>query len=140
MRRFGRYRFAPCGLAGRAEPVDIVKIELLVHITEPDIHTEFQQVLAGVVDTVQVTRSPVLVVLTNNGHPVGQQHVGGCAFRHRFHLCVEQCFRPLTPDVFRLAECPRVLPLRLGGCLRHEIELQELVLVPAVHATVKKQG
>ena len=136
MRGLGRYRFAPCGLAGRAEPVDIIKIELLVHITEFGIRTEFQQVLAGVVDTVQVTRSPVLVVLADNGHPVGQQHVGGCVFRHRFHLCVEQCFRPFTPDVLRLAERPRVLSLCLGGCLRHEIEL----LVPAVHAAVKKQG
>ena len=140
MRSLRRYRLAPYGLAGTAEPVDIVKIELLVHITELDIRTKFQQVLAGVVNTVQVTRSPVLVVLTNNRHPVGQQHVGGCIFRHRFHLRVKQGFRPLTSDVFRHAECPRVLPLRLGGCLRHEIELQELVLVPAVHATVKKQG
>ena len=70
MSRLGRNRLAPCGLAGRTKPVDIIKVELFVQITEPGIRTELQQVLAGVVYTVQVTRSPVLVVFADNGQPV----------------------------------------------------------------------
>ena len=140
MSRLGSNLFSPCGLAGRAKPVDIIKIELSVHITEPDICTEFQQVLAGVVDSVQVACFPVFVVLADNGHPVGQQHIGRFAFRYCSHLRIEQGFCPFSLNIFRLAECLRILPPCFGRCFRHEVELQKLVLMPAVYTTVKKQG
>ena len=80
-----------------------------------------------------------MVVITGL-KPVRKEHPRTGTGKFRLGFCIQQGFGSRLQDFFRLPERARVLTLRCRRGFGQEVELQELVLVPAVHAAVEEQG
>ena len=80
------------------------------------------------------------MVVTTGLKPIRKKHSRTGASKFRFGFRIQQGFGSRLQDFFRFPERARVLTLRCRRGFGQEIELQELLLVPAVHAAVEEQG
>lgn len=80
-----------------------------------------------------------MVVITGL-QPIRKEHPRTGTGKFRLGSCIQQGFGSRLQDFFRFPERARVLTLRCRRGFGQEIELQELLLVPAVHAAVEEQG